>query len=236
MLILEAFYQSDNPFKNVGFDGIIGLGFSHLSVNKESNFIDMLFNQKKIKQKLFSFYFNKNDLKPSELVIGGVNEKNKIGPVNFFDIISQNYWEIKINDIYYGDQKLNFCQFRQCTGIIDTGTSMIAAPSDLINSLLSLSMIGLDCSNFNSLKNIKLDINGIIISLDPEYYIYQIPQEQDFLSENKVNCINAFMKMDVLNSYDKISIILGLPFLKKYYTVFDRDNKRIGFALANHNL
>ena len=30
-------------------------------------------------------------------------------------------------------------------------------------------------------------------------------------------------------------IVFGEMFLKKYYTVFDRDNNQIGIALSNHN-
>jgi len=28
--------------------------------------------------------------------------------------------------------------------------------------------------------------------------------------------------------------VLGIPFLQKYYTVYDQGNSRVGFAVANH--
>ncbi len=134
-IILEAIYETDNPFSSVKFDGIVGLSFTHLSVTPESNFIDMLLKQKKIEKNLFSFYFNKNDTSVSEIAFGGINKEKIIGNVNgiqYFKVISKDYWEIKIDNIYYGNVKFNLCEKYSCTAIVDTGTSMIAGPRGII--------------------------------------------------------------------------------------------------------
>ena len=134
-IILEAIYESDNPFSSVKFDGIVGLSFTHLSVTPESNFIDMLLKQKKIEKNLFSFYFNKNDTSASEITFGGINKDKILGNVKgiqYFKVISKDYWEIKIDNIFYGNVKFNLCEKYSCTAIVDTGTSMIAGPRGII--------------------------------------------------------------------------------------------------------
>lgn len=130
-IILEAIYETDNPFSRVKFDGIVGLSFTHLSITPESNYIDMLLKQNKIEKNLFSFYFNKNDTSQSEIAFGGINRDKIIGneeDIQYFKVISKDYWEIKIDNIYYGNAKFNLCEKFHCTAIVDTGTSMIAGP------------------------------------------------------------------------------------------------------------
>jgi hypothetical protein len=48
------------------------------------------------------------------------------------------------------------------------------------------------------------------------------------------NCLFGFMSLGVLSELDKQTILLGEPFLKKYYTIFDHDEFRVGFSEANH--
>jgi hypothetical protein len=233
LLMLEAYFESQVPFSEVKFDGIIGLSFSHLSVNSQSNFIDVLVKEKKITQKVFSFYFNKNDDKQSQISIGGIEMKKFTGDIYFSEVISRNYWEIKIDAIYYGNIKLDFCNMIICSAVVDTGTSMLAGPQSLMQTLEYYSYVKSDCSNFDILQNIKFEINGKLFNLDPEFYVMKIKYDQNS-NNTKVECINAFMNMDALSNPTKTTLLLGSPFLKKYYTVFDRENLKIGFALAKH--
>ena len=231
IILLEAYELSSIPFSQVSFDGIIGLSFTYLSINKQANFIEMLFEQKKINKRLFSFYFNINDNKNSSLNIGGIDNNNFIGKITWCDVISENYWEIKIDSIKYDKEIIIDCEHNNnfCSGIIDTGTSMIAAPSEIYNKLDKKLQVDFNCNNINLLKNLIIKISGVEFILEPNFYILKIP---DTLSYND-NCLSAIMQIDNMNNNGQ-TIILGLPFLKKYYNIFDRDNKKIGFALAKH--
>jgi hypothetical protein len=49
-------------------------------------------------------------------------------------------------------------------------------------------------------------------------------------------CTLSMMNIFALDNLNrKFTIILGGPFLKKFYSIYDVDNYKIGFALANHN-
>jgi hypothetical protein len=232
LLILEAIRESPSPFNTVQFDGIIGLSFSHLSLEKESNFIDQLLAENKIRSKLFSFYFNNNDENKSQIHIGGIKKSKFKGDIYYADVISKDYWEIKIDSISYGNQKIETCKDKICTAIIDTGTSMLAGPTYFMQQLEKSSYIRPDCSNFNLLENLRIEINGLFFNLDPEFYTYKYkltPSDEDY------ECFNAYMNINALSDARKTTILLGIPFLKKYYTIFDRDNMKVGFAVAKHD-
>jgi hypothetical protein len=49
-------------------------------------------------------------------------------------------------------------------------------------------------------------------------------------------CTLSMMNILALdNLTDKFTVVLGGPFLKKYYSIYDVDNYKIGFALAKHD-
>jgi len=52
----------------------------------------------------------------------------------------------------------------------------------------------------------------------------------------KAKCHPTFMPMDFPEPVGPKLFIFGEPVLRKYYTVYDWDKKRIGFGLANHNV
>ena len=222
--------MSTIPFSHVSFDGIIGLGFTYLSISEESNLIEMLYKQNKIHQRIFSFYFNKNDSMLSVLNIGGFNHALYQGEISYAPVISVNYWEIEIEGIFYENELIVDCTQKKCTGVVDTGTSMIAAPFESFEAIQKKINVDFNCKDLNTLNNLKIQIKGKMFEIESSYYTLKLE------SDTGNNCVTALMQLDALSTKDKHTFILGLPFLKKYFSIYDREKKRIGFALANHNL
>ena len=107
---------------------------------------------------------------------------------------------------------------------------MLAAPFESFEIIQKKINVDFNCRDLNILKNLKIQINGKIYDIESSYYTLQLN------SETGNNCVTALMQLDALSTDNKHTFILGLPFLKKYYSIYDREKKRIGFALANHNI
>eukprot|EP00434_Breviolum_minutum_P010092 symbB.v1.2.008903.t1/scaffold551.1/size272348/13 len=54
---------------------------------------------------------------------------------------------------------------------------------------------------------------------------------EDYVDRDGHTCSVALMTMDVPPPKGPL-FIFGDPFLRKYYTVYDRENLQVGFALA----
>jgi hypothetical protein len=111
---------------------------------------------------------------------------------------------------------------------MDTGTSLITGPSHDMEQLLRHTAAHRDCSNWNSLPQISLKMKGgHSFTLDKEDYAFQ------FESMMGKRCVTGFMGLDVPAPRGPIWIF-GDAFIRKYYTVFDRDNNRVGLARSRH--
>jgi hypothetical protein len=110
-----------------------------------------------------------------------------------------------------------------------------------------------DCKNFKKLPNIQITFktrkeyksNEYITSrltLKPEDYIIDgqkikdgiVSFDEDVIVDPSLSCKPAFMSIDVPRPRGPI-LVFGEYFLKKFYTVFDRDENVIGLSVANHH-
>jgi hypothetical protein len=241
--------MSENPFKEVDFDGIIGLGFSDLSISPEANFLDSLLISNKISNKIFAFYFRKNmDLVPheniknlnsenlineknlknklSELTIGGIDFNRINSKIHFVNVISKKYWEVKLDNIYYGNYKLPFCENEKCTAIVDTGTSTIGGSKALYETIEKITALEKSCKNLKTLKNITFEIDGAFYELDPFDYTIKIrsvaENKFEYLlpDENNDGKYFDFLLFFSKNYFWKLTFLFHLLIYSKHFFYF----------------
>ena len=130
----EATSEPGLAFAFGRFDGILGLGFDAISVNKiVPPFYNML-NQKKIDKPVFAFYLGdaNKEGQNSVATFGGVDKDHFTGELVNLPLRRKAYWEVDFDSIALGD---NVAELDNTGVILDTGTSLIALPSTLAELL-----------------------------------------------------------------------------------------------------
>jgi len=114
-----------------------------------------------------------------------------------------------------------------CRVAIDTGTSLFAGPAAHIQTLSRVlrRAMGTTCS-LSSMPVLEFEFQGLTLRFEPADYVLHMADSLD-------HCALAFMPLDVPPPRGPLWVF-GDVFLRKYYTVFDRDQRRIGVALASH--
>jgi len=146
------------------------------------------------------------------------------------------YWATKLQNVKIGDKQFGTDGSDGGMAIVDTGTSLIAAPAkvvDMVSEMLA-SLPGLDdeCSDVSSLPNIEFNIGDGILSLPPSAYAGKIvgdlaSSEVDGLpsllqKRKSGGCGSTLLKMDIRSEQGDVWV-LGMPFFRKYYTTFQLD-------------
>ena len=130
----EATSEPGLAFAFGRFDGILGLGYDTISVNKMvPPFYNML-NQKLLDEPVFAFYLGDTNKEGdnSEATFGGVDKSHYTGELTKIPLRRKAYWEVDLDSITFGDSTAEM----ENTGVIlDTGTSLIALPSTLAELL-----------------------------------------------------------------------------------------------------
>ena len=116
------------------FDGILGLGFDSISVNKIVPPFYNLVNQKKVDEPVFAFYLGDANQEgdTSEATFGGIDKSHYKGDLTKIPLRREAYWEVDFNSIGLGD---NVAELDNTGAVLDTGTSLIALPSTLAELL-----------------------------------------------------------------------------------------------------
>lgn len=130
----EATSEPGLAFAFGRFDGILGLGFDTISVNKiVPPFYNML-NQKSLDEPVFAFYLGDStkDGDTSEATFGGIDKSHFTGELVKIPLRRKAYWEVDFDAIAFGE---NVAELENTGIILDTGTSLIALPSTLAELL-----------------------------------------------------------------------------------------------------
>merc|ERR1719401_1926672 len=221
---IAADRESTEPFQEIPFDGIMGLGFKDLSMGKGFNIIDDLNDGGQLPQGQVSFYLT--DGGDSEVTFGGYKSEYLASDILWARVDLESYWQVSIDDITFDNKPKGLCG-GGCNVAVDTGTSMLAGPSELVDKLTNMLGAKDDCSNFNSLPKLGFQIGDKVLNLKPD----------DYMDSKPSDCSLSFMSLDVPPPKGPL-FIFGDPFLRRFVTIFDKagagSGSRVGFAVAKH--
>jgi len=95
-----------------------------------------ILDQKLVSQPVFSFWLSRDSSSSSggELTLGGLDSTHYTGPITYVKLTNQTYWEFRLDDIQVGGKSTGFCP-NGCHAIADTGTSLLAGPSAVVQQI-----------------------------------------------------------------------------------------------------
>lgn len=232
-LFAEAVKQPGISFIAAKFDGILGMAFGSISVNRIVPVFQTMVSQGLVQNTVFGFWLdrNLNSSSGGELVLGGTDSTHFDGDLTYIPLTQETYWQVHMNGIKVSGSSSSYCS-GGCNAILDTGTSLIAGPAaeiEKLNKQLGATKTPLlpeymfDCSKIGSLPNIAFTLNGTDFVLSGKDYVLQIT------AQGATQCLSGFMGINLPPTIGPMWI-LGDVFIGKFYTEFDMGNKRVGLA------
>lgn len=172
---------------------------------------------------------------PGRLVFGAMHTAAfKGGAFQTMKVVGEYHWEVKMKKLKIGNIKgVDAVCDPACGVVIDSGTSLISVPpkaKSVIQQLLP--MVKQDCSNMNELPVIQMELDGVPIELPPAAYVWKQSQIGEHSGEMIHVCQAVFMMLDHSSDVGPMWI-LGMPFLRYYYTVFDREENTIHISKSS---
>jgi len=170
--------------------------------------------------------FNPTMHQPIGSMLGAVGSMYKRLPV-----IGKSHWAVRMDDVTFtvGGVSSSGCLFGEsCLAIVDSGTSLIGVPPSAVKMIGGLSkLVKEDCSNMDTLPDLVWKLAGKTFTMPPSSYVVRWPKD------GGIQCVPAFTKFDLMTT-SKVWV-LGMPFFRTFYTVFDRTEPSLYIAEQGPN-
>jgi len=204
------------------FDGILGLGWDRISVDGVKTPVHNLVDSGELSEPIFAFYLGESA--PGTLIMGGVDSSHYSGEFAYVPLKSEDYWRIAMDDLKVGGVSMSTCK----TAIVDSGTSLLAGPKDDVTKIATKLGATSVANKEWIFKDCTKPGPDITVTLGGKDYTFTFAE---YTIKSGSTCLFAMMGIDVPAPNGPLWI-LGDVFMRKYYTVFDWGQKRLGFATA----
>lgn len=221
---LLAEYESDD-FAHFSFDGILGLApRGHLAAGRGFSLVDELVKEGVLPERMFAIFLSQADGN-SEVTLGGYDPIRAGGGLIWLEAdLRSGAWELPLEDFRIAGRPQRLCADGPCKVVLDSGCSAIGLPGGLAGQLAGLvNFTGdeLQCSDVaSSLPPLGFVLGGRSFELAPE----------DYVEVSSGEAGGCRLRWSDMGGARDDSVILGHPFLLRFYSVFDEERRRIGLA------
>merc|ERR1719277_1486647 len=243
--VITATQLTEEPFDSFKFDGVLGLGFASLAVDPEFSFFGQMAKLNNLKEATFGYFLSRTDSIASEISFGGHDARRVGSEMEWVPVLQPElgFWQLQVKSVSVAGEALPLCDDGDCVAIADTGTSRLGAPRQVTQRLHWLlarkvpdNPSEIDCREFPGPDLIFELADGVKLTLGPEDYsratAMRVHQTKNDTTTEQVICRASLLPMDGDETVGEKTWILGEPALRKYYTAYDWQRQRIGFALA----
>jgi hypothetical protein len=236
---VETIEESANPFKTAEWDGILGLGQAISDGDAaEFNIFGVLAvnSTPPMHQPIFAVYLGRGIQDEAEITFGDIREERMASPLTWVPVYEEGYWQFQFSDILIDGKPMHLCKKhgeRQCQGVLDTGSSLMMGPKgDLIHLLQALHFLNdtqINCTVEQKFPKLSFVIANKSFDMEPDDYM---DRSQNGHKNGTESCWAHLMPVG--DTGRGPIFVLGMPFMRVFYTAYDVKQKRIGFAKAKH--
>merc|ERR1719336_2406635 len=238
--------MTEDPFGLFAFDGVLGLGLDALALKPQFSFLAQMIGQHPAMNPYFAVFLSRTDDVESVITFGGHDEKLAASQVEWAPVAMKElgYWQVQIKAVRIGDSQLEDCVDGGCRAILDTGTSLLGVPRQSARSMHKMlarpvaegsygAASDVDCRRVPG-QRITFELEGgPAVELDVEDYSRPTPYNMSTgPGESRLFCRSLLLPVDMQAPLGPRVFIWGEPVLRRYYTLYDLGQKRVGFALA----
>ncbi|KAL9555425.1 hypothetical protein MBANPS3_002365 [Mucor bainieri] len=219
-------------------DGLFGLAFPALSaISNKTSFVQELHKQGKIKEPLVSFWFGrstadkKDSTRQGEVMFGGVNADYFNGHLAYIPVEQPLFWKVPVRGVSINGQSI---YDKAGSAILDTGTTLLVMPTAVSRKIHE----AIPGASFDALYGWRMPCDSATTATKDIAFTITLG-EHDFslaaadLVRESVEAGNGLCYSGIAESQSPM-FILGDTFLKKYYSVYDYGNMRVGLAPSSY--
>jgi len=240
-------------------DGILGLALHYVSDKgkRGQTFMSTLFKLHPHLPRMFSFYLTGSAEQPSRLVFGDADLQRHAKEPEFrygkgYYMSHTDLWLTGVWSIGWSGTGVEVAfPDRGALGspaLVDSGSSLIVLAPEIYDHLLAelrwrftgcrelteQQIISCDCPPANDLSRVPSLVINVIDERDRQFALCMSPDEYILESmdshDGRSTCVPALQRG---SSTQPVPLIFGMTFMRSFYTNFDIEHHRIGFARSN---